>query len=795
MDDLDCTVEEKLKGAVSLLRDEAYQWWLMVREGTPADRITWDFFKTAFQGKYVGVSYVDAQRKAFLNLVQWGKSMAEYEAEFLHLSRYARGIVATDYEHCVRFEDGLRDELRVLIAPQPERDFAILVEKAKIDEEVKRSERQNWDKDRSKNKRNFGSSGSAGGFQKRSRFDGPGGIGNTDARQPGLVFAGRRREDGDALDVITGWFLIFGVPFTALIDIGSTHLYVASTVSGTLGIKSEIVSSETTEISPFGQSVVVDKLFRSVPLEVQGVVFPADLMELSFGEFNLILGMDWLVKHRANLDCTAEHMVLKTPEDKEVLVIGERRNYLSNVVTALKAERMVRKGCEAFLAFISALEAKELSVRDVRAVKEFSDVFPKELPRLPPDHEVEFGIDLLPGAVSIALYRMAPKELVELKAQIQELLDCGFIRPINKLTIKNKYPLPRIDDLFDQLRGASVFSKIDLRSGYHQLKVKEADIHKTAFRTRYGHYEFLVMPFGLTNAPAAFMDMMNRVFQPYLDQFVVVFIDDILVYLRTKEEHDSHLRVVLQILREKQLYAKFSKCEFWLKEVTFLGHVVAAEGIRVDPRKIEAVLDWKLPKSVSKIRSFLGLAGYYRRFVEGFSLIVVPLTKLLRKGIPFVWTDKQQESFEKLKKILTEAPVLIQHEAGKEFVVYCDASHTGLGCVLMQEGKVIAYASRQLRPHEVNYPTHDLELAAKELNLRQRRWIELLKDYDCSIEYHLSKANVVADALSHKVITDLRAMFAHLSLYEDGSLLAELQWGLMDEAKMEYNIKHMEAWI
>ncbi|KAA3487716.1 pol protein [Gossypium australe] len=323
---------------------------------------------------------------------------------------------------------------------------------------------------------------------------------------------------------------------------------------------------------------------------------------------------------------------------------------------------------------------------------------------------------------------------------------CIDYRQLNKLTIKNKYPLPRIDDLFDQLRGASVFLKIDLRSGYHQLKVKEADIHKTAFRTRYGHYEFLVMPFGLTNAPAAFMDMMNQVFNP-------IWIDDILAYSRTEEEHDSHLRTVPQILREKQLYAKFSKCEFWLKEVTFFGHVVSAEGIRVDPRKIEAVLDWKPLKSVAEIRSFLGLAGYYRRFVEGFSLIAAPLTKLLQKG----------ESFEKLKRILTETPVLIQPEAGKEFVVYCDASHTGLGCVLMQEGKVVAYASRQLRPHE------------KELKLRQRRWIELLKDYDCSIEYHPGRANVVADALSRKVISNLRAMFAHLSLYGDGSLLAELQ--------------------
>ena len=215
--------------------------------------------------------------------------------------------------------------------------------------------------------------------------------------------------------------------------------------------------------------------------------------------------------------------------------------------------------------------------------------------------------------------------------------------------MKNKYPLPRIEDLFDQLKGAGVFSKIDLRSGYYQLRVKDIDVPKTTFRTRYGHYEFLVMPFGLTNAPTAFMDLMNRVFRPYLDQFVVVFIDDILVYSRDEQEHEQHLKIVLQTLREKKLYAKLSKCDFWLKEISFLGHIVSAEGIRVDPVKIEAVVNWKPPQSVTEVRSFLGLAGYYRRFVKGFSVIASPLTKLLRKGVMFEWSNKCQNSFEQLK--------------------------------------------------------------------------------------------------------------------------------------------------
>ena len=334
--------------------------------------------------------------------------------------------------------------------------------------------------------------------------------------------------------------------------------------------------------------------------------------------------------------------------------------------------------------------------------------------------------------------------------------------------------------------------------------MKEVDVTKIAFRTRYGQYEFLVMPFGLTNAPAAFMDLMNRVFRPYLDQFVVVFIDDILVYSKDAQEHGHHLRIVLQTLRENQLFAKLSKCDFWLKEVSFLGHIVYAEGIRVDPIKIKAIVNWKPPRNVTEVRSFLGLAGYYRRFVQGFSVIASSLTRLLRKGVKFEWDDKCQSSFERLKEILVEVPVLIQPTSGRDYTVYSDASRIGLGCVLMQDGKVMAYASRQLKPHEQNYPTHDLELAAvvfalkiwrhylygekcriytdhkslkylltqKDLNLRQRWWLELLKDYDCIIDYHPGKENVLADALSRKMISALTLKDYDWRLAKDGALLA-----------------------
>jgi len=220
------------------------------------------------------------------------------------------------------------------------------------------------------------------------------------------------------------------------------------------------------------------------------------------------------------------------------------------------------------------------------------------------------------------------------------------------------------------------------------------------------------MPFGVTNAPMMFMDYMNRIFRPFLDKFVVVFIDDILIYSKTQEEHAEHLRLVLVVLREEQLYAKLSKCEFWMDEVQFLGHVISAQGIVVDPAKVEVVVKWESPKLATEIRSFVRLAGYYRRFIEGFSKIVAPLTLLTRKDQPFTWTDKCEESFQVLKRRLTNAPILVIPDVGKPFEVYCDTSHLGLGCVLMQEKKAVAYASRQLKVHEHNYPTHDLELAA-----------------------------------------------------------------------------------
>jgi hypothetical protein len=269
---------------------------------------------------------------------------------------------------------------------------------------------------------------------------------------------------------------------------------------------------------------------------------------------------------------------------------------------------------------------------------------------------------------------------------------------------------PLNDILFDQLASAKVFSKVDLCLGYHQIKICLEDVPMTAFSTRYGLYEYLVMSFGLTNALAYFMYLMNYVFMLELSKFVMVFIDDILIYSKSEEEHALHLRVILQRLWDHQLYAKFSKCAFWLKEDPFLGHIISAEGIAVDPSKVQEVLDWKSPKSVTQIRSLLRLAGYYHRFIPNFSKIVKSMAKLLEKEAKFKWRPQCKEAFLTLKKLLTTTPVLAQPDIKKSFDVYCDASGTGIGGVLIQDGRAINYSSRQLQRHEEHYPAHDLEL-------------------------------------------------------------------------------------
>ncbi|KAG8479087.1 hypothetical protein CXB51_028995 [Gossypium anomalum] len=646
-------------------------------------------------------------------------TVAEYEREFVRLSKYAREYVSTEEIMCKRFVNGPNEDIKLLIGILKIKEFVVLVERAYKAEGYSKEKRKVDFQSRDFRTRSSSKSHQSAMKKFRDSFNRPNtsaGRSNIDhekqpagsraqatsvasvgsratkdsavrseVRAPARAYAIRAREDASSPDIIT---------------VSSKTLPIEST-------KFVIRVS-----NPLGKCVLVNKVCKNCPLMIRDCYFPADLMLLPFDEFDIILG---------------------------------DLNGLPVVISSILAQKYVRKGCEAYFAYVLDTKVAEKKIESVPVVCEYSNVFPEELSGLPPIREIEFGIELVPRTmpILIALYRMALIELKELKSQLQDLIDRGFARlsfspwgapvlfvkkkdgtmrmciyyrQLNKVTIKNKYPLPKIDDLFDQLTGATVFSKIDLRLDYYQLR-----------------------------------------------------------------------------------------------EVGFLGHVVSSLGIRVDSNKIYAIMDWKPPKNVSEVCSFLGLTGYYRRFVKGFSIIVTPLTRLLQNDVKFEWSEKCQKSFEQLKTLLTEALVLVQPETGKEFVICSDASINGLGCVLIQEGKVIAYASRQLKQHEKNYPMHDLGLAAivfalkiwrhyffgekchvysnhkslkylmtqKDLNLRQRRWLDLLKDYELVTDYHPGKANVMADTLSQKSLFALRAMNIQLTLSDDCSIIAELKARLL----------------
>jgi len=542
--------------------------------------------------------------------------------------------------------------------------------------------------------------------------------------------------------------------------------------------------------------------------------------------YDVLLGKTWLEKWNPSIDWRSNEVSFQQDNKRVSFIAKKPRKYetgrvkaVSVQITTITVEELLKEveDGEVFLLFVNETspDTKEEQPEELKSLlEEYKDVFPKDLPPgLPPSRTVDHKIDIIPGSEppSKPTYRLSQPELDELKKQLDEFITKGFIQPskspygapvifvkkkdgtfrmcmdyraLNKITIKNKYPLPRIDDLLDRIVGSKFFSKIDLRSGYHQIRMAEEDIYKTAFRTRYGHFEFKVLPFGLTNAPATFQGLMNDVFRQYLDDFVNVYIDDILVFSKTMKEHLTHLRKVLEQLRKNKLYGKLSKCSFFQKEMEFLGHVISAQGIQVDPKKTQAIDEWVQPKTVTELRSFLGLANYYRKFVKDYAKITGPLTTLLRKDSKMDWQEAQEIAFQTLKKALVTAPVLRSPDFSLPFVVTTDASDFAIGQVLTQDdgtgAKPVAYESRKLTPAELNYPIHEKEMLAiihalkiwriylegqhftvitdhkslcyfktqPTLSRRQARWNELLAEYDFEIIYKPGKTNVVADALS-----------------------------------------------
>jgi transposase InsO family protein len=468
--------------------------------------------------------------------------------------------------------------------------------------------------------------------------------------------------------------------------------------------------------------------------------------------------------------------------------------------------------CSSMLASLDAAPSLDIPPAVSNLLQEYADVFPKDLPPgLPPLRGIEHQIDLIPGAQlpNRAPYRTNPDETKEIQRQVQVLLDKGYIREslspcsvpvllvpkkdgswrmcvdcraINNITIRYRYPIPRLDDMLDELSGAMIFTKIDLRSGYHQIRMKLGDEWKTAFKTKFGLYEWLVMPFGLTNAPSTFMRLMNEVLRPFIGLFVVVYFDDILIYSKTMEEHLEHLSAVFDALRAARLFANMEKCIFCTQRVSFLGYVVTPQGIEVDSSKIDAIREWPTPTTVTQIRSFLGLAGFYRRFVRDFSSIAAPLHELTKKGVPFAWSDSQEVAFSTLKDKLTHAPLLQLPDFTKVFELECDASGIGLGAVLLQEGKPVAYFSEKLSGASLRYSTYDKELYAlvrtlhtwqhylwhrefiihsdhealkhirtqTNLNRRHASWVEFIESFPYIIKHKNGKENVIADALSRR---------------------------------------------
>ncbi|KAI5675744.1 hypothetical protein M9H77_06694 [Catharanthus roseus] len=589
---------------------------------------------------------------------------------------------------------------------------------------------------------------------------------------------------------------INGKETKALLDTGASHNFISAEEANRLGL--QIVGGTGSVKAVNSMAKPIQGIARGVKTTLGARVCYLNLSVVPMDDFKVVLGMEFLDQVKAFPIPFANTMCIL--DEGKTCVVPTIRSTKPDpqALSAMQFEKGLKRDEESYLAILKEHDDEELPPqltipREIEGVlREFKDVMPDELPKkLPPRREVDHQIELEPGAKPPAMspYRMALPELAELKNQLKGLIDAGFIWPSKApfgapvLFKKKKDGSLRMSDLFDQLGHARYFTKLDLRSGYYQVRIAEGDEPKTTCITRSGSYEFLVMPFGLTNAPATFCTLMNKLFYPYLDQFVVVYLDDIVIYSQTLEEHKEHLRKVFQVLKDNKLYVKKEKCSFAQEEVLFLGHKIKGGKLMMEDTKVQAIQRWEPSTKVHELRSFLGLVNYYRRFIKGYSARAAPLTDLLKKNRPWAWSEDCQRAFEDLKKAICNDPVLSLPDYSKPFEVHTDASDFAIGGVLMQDGHPIAYESRKLNETERRYTVQEKEMTAiihclrvwrhyllgsrfvimtdniatsyfqtqKKLSPKQARWQDFLAEFDYSLEYKPGKANVVADALSRKV--------------------------------------------
>ncbi|MCO5608596.1 hypothetical protein L7F22_062809 [Adiantum nelumboides] len=622
-----------------------------------------------------------------------------------------------------------------------------------------------------------------------------------------------------------------------LFDPGSTHNFISLELATKLGVQDfEMGDAMKADGAFINQEVSVTPLIGKLRLHIQGYVDKEDFFISPLKHEDVILGAPWFDRLAASIKFPERKISFKFRE-KDMYINAQESGSSIPLVNDQAFDKSIKSSISAYMIFVkdslNGVDVTQVNENGMQVdlelsnfLNQFQDVFIDDIPgELPPKRgDDDHMIELIPGSSppNKPPYRVSQAQQEEIMRQVNELVEKGMVRPssspfcspvllvqkkdgtyrmcvdyraLNRITIKNRFPVPRVEDLFDKLQGSTYFSRIDLKSGYHQIRIVDEDIVKTAFCTSFGLYEYLVMPFGLTNAPATFNRMMERIFRPHRN-FTGVFFDDVIIYSKTIEEHKEHLKVIFQALRDNKLYVNQKKSEFFLQEIQYLGHIISKNGIRMDPAKLEVIKDWPTPRNLHEVRSFIGMCAYYRRFIEKFSLIAGPLHDLTKKNVKYVWTEKRQQAFDTLKQKLISQPVLALPDLSKPFEVQCDACGDCLGAVLLQEGHAIAYESRRLSSDEQILGIYEKELLAvlhaldswkhyllgtpfilrtdhqslkyfmtqTKLSDKQMRWANFLSRFNFHIAHIAGKHNQVADALSRRPKVNAVSIATHNDL-------------------------------